>query len=189
MRCGHVHILFIFSSYFFIYSVILISYLFQIFWKWPFLACGCPMQVTSKEVVVWDQPGGPHATRIGTLPRETHVEILEIMPASSQTVLTHGRIGDPIAGWISVHSGHIRAGAFVVTLHASTNEQGCSKCLCYNMAGDELASLDLDYLQPQSLVELQQHIGKLVGKDAECLKLTSPNGQLIQELDQLSQFF
>merc|ERR1711953_1364421 len=100
--------------------------------------------VVSKEVVVWDQPGGPHATCIGTLPRQTQVEILEMAPASSRTVLTHGRIDEPIAGWISVHSGHISAGAFLVTLHTSANEHGCSKCLFYNMAGDELGSLDLD---------------------------------------------
>merc|ERR1711879_360206 len=79
--------------------------------------------VASQELVVWDHLGGSDARRIGTIPRKTQIEILEVVPASSRTVLTHGRIDAPIAGWICIHSYHVSGGAFVVALHASAKEQ------------------------------------------------------------------
>eukprot|EP00931_Biecheleriopsis_adriatica_P079775 TRINITY_DN53122_c0_g1_i1.p1 TRINITY_DN53122_c0_g1~~TRINITY_DN53122_c0_g1_i1.p1 ORF type:complete len:366 (-),score=37.16 TRINITY_DN53122_c0_g1_i1:35-1132(-) len=145
--------------------------------------------VANKDVTIWDEPGGANARRIGTLPRETCVNVLELMPASSCTALTHGRINEPIAGWISVHSGQMRRGTFVVTLRAGAGEHGCKNVTCYNMAGDELASFDCDALQPGSVMELEQHISKLVGRNASSVKLVLPTGPLVPDLGQLAEMF
>jgi len=144
-----------------------------------------PGQVrTSKDVLVWDQPGGSRC--MGVVQPEIYLDILEVdkltrlfspnLTTSSPSALTYGRIDEPIAGWIAMHCSQVRGGTFVVTLRPGAHEQGRGKVLCYNMAGEEIASLDLHSLLPQTLAELEQHVGKLTGRDARALKLASPNG-------------
>lgn len=77
--------------------------------------------------------------------------------------------------------------AFVVTLHSKVDEDGKAKVSCCNMAGDEIALVDLQQQLPSPTLEhLRQHVSKITGKHSTLVSLVLASGELVENFEQIT---